>query len=214
MGTDSVADNRQVKKSIRQLQRVKTWQLVILLILFGFIAATFLRLNNIGMVQRRTAVLSADKSGDQASIANRLYDLQRHASSHINAGTGPFYLENQYKRDTRKLIEKAKNAGGPNGNINVKADAVCKPRYNTYSQAYAQCFSDELAKYPPAPDPAQNVKLPSTELYRYDFASPKWSPDFAGGALAVCAIIVVLILARLISLGILSLMLRHHYRGV
>lgn len=209
-----VADTRRVKQSIRQLQRIKTWQLLILLILMGFVAATFLRLNNIGMIQRRDAVLAADKTGDTSVIQSRLYDLQRYAAAHVNSDTGSFYLEQQYRRDAQRAVDAAKNDDNPNGNINVKAEAVCKPQYTVWSPAYVQCFADELAKYPPSPDPAQNVTLPSTNLYRYNFASPLWSPDFAGWSVLACAVILLMIVARLISLGILRLLIRRHYKSI
>ena len=209
-----MADKRRVKKSIRQLQRIKTWQLLILLLLMGFVAATFLRLNNIGMSERRDAVLAADKVGDQAVIESRLYDLQRYVAAHMNTSTDPFYLEQQYRRDAQRLVDSAKNDANPNGNINVKAEAVCKPQYAVWSPAYVQCFTDELAKYPPSPDPTQNVTLPSTNLYRHDFAAPLWSADFAGWSVAVCIVILLMILIRLISLLILRLLLKHHYRGI
>ena len=209
-----MADKRRVKKRIKQLQRVKTWQLLILFVLVAFIAATFLRLNNIGMSQRRAAVLAADKAGDTDAIQSRLYDLQRFASEHMNAGTEAFYLEGQYKRNVQQLIEAAKDKGNPNGNINVKAEAVCKPKFTVWSQAYVQCFTDELAKYPPSSDPAQNVKLPSTGLYRYSFASPLWSPDFAGLFVLIALVILVMIALRLLGLLVLRLLLKRHYRGI
>ena len=209
-----MTDNRQVKKSIRQLQRIKTWQLLILLIIVGFIAATFLRLNNIGMIQRRDAVLVADREGDTATIESRLYDLQRYAAEHMNAETGPFYLEGQYRRDAQELVDAAKNDDNPNGNINAKAEAVCKPQYTVWSPAYVQCFTDELAKYPPSPDPTQNVTLPSTSLYRHNFDDPLWSPDFAGWSVALGVVIILMIITRLATLGILRLLLKHHYRGI
>jgi hypothetical protein len=209
-----VADKRQVRKTIKQLQRVKTWQLLILLILMGFLSATFLRLNNIGMIDRRDAVLAADKVGDLNVTQSRLYDLQRYVSEHVNADSGPFYLEAQYRRDAQRIVDEASNDDNPNGNINVKAEEVCKPQYTVWSPAYVQCFTDELAKYPPSADPAQNVVLPSTELYRHDFSAPLWSPDFAGWSILACIVIVLMILARLISLGILRLLLKQHYRGI
>jgi hypothetical protein len=214
VGRFSVADKRQVKKSIRQLQRIKTWQLLVLLLLVGFVAATFLRLNNIDMVQRRDAVLAADKEGNPDTIQNRLYDLQRYVASHMNTETGPFYLEGQYRRDAQKLVDAAKDDNNPNGNINAKAEAVCKPQYAVWSPAYVQCFTDELAKYPPSPDPAQNITLPSTNLYRHDFSDPSWSPDFAGWSVLVGVVILLMISMRLVSLGVLRLLLKHHYRGI
>lgn len=209
-----MTDKRQVRKNIKRLQRVKTWQLLILLILIGFLTATFLRLNNIGMIQRRDAVLAADKVGDDESMVNRLYDLQRYSAAHMNADTGAFYLEQQYKRDAQNAVDAAKNDDNPNGNINVKAEAVCKPQYTVWSTAYVQCFTDELAKYPPSPDPVENVTLPSPDLYRQNFASPLWSPDFAGWSTLVFIIIIILIITRLASLGVLRLLLKQHYRGI
>lgn len=209
-----MADKRRVTHSIKQLQRVKTWQLLILLILAGFVAATFLRLNNIGMVDRRQAVLAADKAGDETVMQSRVYDLQRYTAEHMNADTGPFYLENQYRRDAQRAVDAASSDTNPNGNINAKAEAVCRPQFTVWSPAYVQCFTDELAKYPPSPDPAQNVRLPTTELYRYDFAAPDWSPDFAGWSVLVCIAIGIMILVRLVSLGILQLLLKRHYRGI
>jgi hypothetical protein len=79
-----VADKSKVKQSIKNLQRIKTWQLIVLLIISGFVSATFLRLNNIGMIERREGVLSADAQGDEQVIIKRLYDLQRHVSAHMN----------------------------------------------------------------------------------------------------------------------------------
>lgn len=209
-----MADREQVRKSIRNLQRVKTWQLLIIFILLSFVAATFLRLNNIGMIQRRDAVLAADKDGNVATIQSRLYDLQRYSAAHMNSDTGPFYLEQQYRRDAQKAVDAAKDQGNPNGNINAKAEAVCRPQYRVWSPAYVQCFADELAKYPPSPDPTQNVTLPSTSLYRHEFVSPLWSPDFAGWSVAVCGVVLLMIIARLVSLGILRLLLKKHYKGI
>lgn len=166
------------------------------------------------MIDRRDAVLTADKVGDNNVTESRLYDLQRYVSEHANADSGPFFLEQQYRRDVQKLVDAAAGQGNPNGNINVKAEAICKPQYKVWSLAYVQCFTDELAKYPPSSDPVQNVKLPTVDLYRYDFAAPQWSPDFAGWSLVACGVIAVMILVRLSGLVVLRLLLKQHYRGI
>ncbi len=207
-----MADKRQVRRSIRQLQYVKTWQLVIVLLLVGFVAATFLRLNNIGMVERRDAVLSADKAGDGTVIQARLYDLQRYVTAHMNADMGTIYLENTYKRDSQQIIDAASGDNNPNGNIYKKAQDVCRPRFSGYSQAYLQCTVNYLAQYAPAGDPASTVKLPPADAYRHSFASPLWSPDFAGWTVLVCTLIVVMIIARFLGLFALRMMLKMHDR--
>ena len=88
-----VIDKRKTKFRIKKLSQIKTWQLAVLLIMAGFVAATFLRLNNVGMIERREAVEDADKSGDVIALSQRLYDLQRYVSAHMNADPGRIALD-------------------------------------------------------------------------------------------------------------------------
>ncbi len=213
-----MADKRRVKKSIKQLQRVKTWQLVIILILVGLVSATFLRLNNIGMIERRTAVLNADKSGSYRDIANRLYDLQRYVSSHMNADPGRVALEGQYGRDAKAAAEAAANNTGVSGDVYNQASATCYPQalvggWHWPDARYTNCINEELAKYPGTQTEPTDA-LPNVNLYYHEYVSPLWSPDFAGWSLVVCGVIVLIIIGRLISLGILKILLRKHYRSV
>jgi len=210
-----VADKSRIKHSIKDLQRVKTWQLIILLIIVGFIAATFLRLNNIGMVQRRDAVISADQEGDEEATINRLYDLQRYVSSHMNTDLGRgVYLENGFNRDLQEWQQGQYGDTNPNGNIYKKAQEVCAPQFSNYSFAYLQCTTNELAKYPAADDPASETSKPRQEAYIHGFSSPIWSPDFAGLSVLVAGVILLLIIVRLVSLAVLQLMLRHRYKRI
>lgn len=210
-----VAEKGRIKQSIKDLQRVKTWQLVILLVIVGFIAATFLRLNNIGMVQRRDAVISADKKGDEEATLARLYDLQRYVASHMNTDLGRgVYLEHGYARDTQKWQESQYGTANPNGNIYKKAQEVCAPQFSSWSYAYIQCTTNELAKYPAAHGPASETSQPRKEAYIHAFTSPLWSPDFAGWSVLVCGVILLLILIRMVSIGVLQLMLRRRYKRV
>jgi len=210
-----VADKGRVKQSIKNLQRIKTWQLIVLLIISGFVSATFLRLNNIGMVERREGVLSADTQGDEQVIIKRLYDLQRHVSTHMNTDLGRgVYLESSYSRDLQNWQSAQYGDANPNGNIYKKAQEVCAPRYKTYSRAYLQCTTGELAKYPAAADPGTDQSKPRQETYIHAFSSPLWSPDFAGWSVLVFVIILGLIVVRFVSLGVLGLLLRKHYKTI
>ncbi|MFY9228125.1 MAG: hypothetical protein WAO28_02260 [Candidatus Microsaccharimonas sp.] len=210
-----MAEKRQVRRSIKDLQRIKTWQLLIMLILVGFIAATFLRLNNIGMVERRTAVINADQANSPEDLIRRLYDLQQYVTAHMNTDMGKgVYLEASYKRDSQKILDAASGDQNPNGNIYKKAQEVCAPKFSGYSSAYLQCTTNELAKYPAASDLIGAVKLPSADSYLHVYASPLWSPDFAGWSVLISIVLILMILVRLISLGVLKLLLRRHYRNV
>lgn len=210
-----VAKKSGIQKSIKDLQRIKTWQLIVLLVIVGFVAATFLRLNNIAMMERREAVLAADKEGDQDKIIQRLYDLQRQVSGHMNTELGRgVYLQASYSRDVEKWQATQYGDSNPNGNIYKKAQEVCAPKFSHYSAAYLQCTTSELAKYPAAANPATDTSKPRQEAYIHAFSSPIWSPDFAGWSVLLFAIILGLILARFITLGVLTLMLHKHYKSV
>ena len=210
-----MADKGRIKQSVKNLQRIKTWQLIVLLVISGFISATFLRLNNIGMVERREGVLSADKGGNEEIIIKRLYDLQRHVSAHMNTELGRgVYLESSYSRDLQNWQSLQYGDANPNGNIYKKAQEVCAPRFKSYSAAYLQCTTSELAKYPAAANPATDTSKPRQEAYIHAFASPLWSPDFAGWSVIFSVIILGLIVVRFVGIGILGLLLRKHFKTI
>lgn len=213
-GALRVVNKRQIRFDIGVIKRVETWKLVIVLILLAFIAATFLRLNNIGMADRRQAVYAADKSGNTAAIESRLYDLQRFSNAHMNAESGDVYLQQQYNRDVEAAAKKAQESVNPNNNINAEVNRICQDKVSGYGPAWIQCFTEELAKYPAAPDLASTITLPNPNLYRYAFAAPLWSPDFAGWSIIACIIIILVIVIRIVSLIVLRLLVRRHYRGV
>jgi hypothetical protein len=210
-----VVDKRQIRQTIKGLQRVKTWQLFIVFILAVFVAATFLRLNNIGMVERRNSVIDADDAGQATNTVNRLYDLQRYVSSHMNTDMGKgVYLESSYKRGYQAAIDAAASDNNPNGNIYKKAQEVCAPQFTRYSYAYLQCTTGELAKYPAASDPASSVKEQPPNTYLHAYVSPLWSPDFAGWSVLVCLALVVMIVARITAILVLRAMLHRHNTNI
>lgn len=159
------------------------------------------------MIERREAVLSADKVGNAEIIQNRLYDLQRYVTSHMNADMGKgIYLEDSYKRDVQIAYTRA----SAQNNIYKKAQEVCGPQFLSWSQAYVQCTIGELAKYPASGD----LKLPKADAYLHVFVSPLISFDFAGLAVLVNIVILTMIMVRLISVAVLKLLLHNHYKSI
>ena len=216
-----MADKREIRSGIKRLQSIKTWQLVILLILSLFVAATLLRLNNIGMVERRTAVIATDKTGDTEQIQKRLYDLQRYVSSHMNADPGRIALTEQYARDSARIKAEMEAAGdsNPNGNIYKLAADVCDPigqaqGWRWPDPRYTACIDSELTKYPADSDTPETIRLPDPSMYYHTFVSPLWTPDFAGFSVLICLLIALMIVMRGLSLGVLKLLLRRHYSSV
>jgi hypothetical protein len=196
------------------MQRVKTWQLFALLIIMVFVSATFLRLNNIGMIERRSAVISADREGDNAKTQTRLYDLQRYVSAHMNTDLGKGVgLEATYNHDYSVLLAKFADDSNSNGNIYKKAQDICAPQFSVYSSAYLSCTLNELDKYPASTDLVDSVYLP-TSAYIYSFASPVWSFDFAGVSVLLCVVILIMIIARFIGVIILKMLLKYRYANI
>ncbi len=207
------SDKQRIRKTIYNLRRVKTWQMIIIFILLAFVAASFLRLNNVGMVQRRDAVLAADKNNQPDEIRSRLYDLQRYVVEHMNSDTGVFYLQDQYNRDTQKVIDVIKSTTGGQ-TVNAKAEAVCKPQFTHYTYAYTQCMLNEITKANQVSDPAALPKMPDPSLYRYSYISPILSVDFAGLATMLSLLVLLLIITRGISLITLKLLLKRRYQSM
>lgn len=209
-----MADRGRTHHALKTIERVKTWQLVVLFILVAFVAATFLRLNNIGMVERRTAVLNADAAGDIDATTARLYDLQQYVSSHMNTDMGQgIYLQSLYQKDRQAAINTASARATPSGGIYKQINDACKAEFHTYTP-YFQCVTDKLAAVPNGPETLTATTLPTPDEYHYVFAPPLWSPDFAGFSVLVAAVILLLIVVRLISTLILRLMLRRHHQHI
>ncbi len=167
------------------------------------------------MEQRRDAVYAADKIGNETQIINSLSDLQHYVSDHMNTSLdGGVYLKDSYQRAYNRAVAEASGEENPNGNIYKKAAQVCDPQFHYYTIAYQQCFMTELQKYPSAGQLVDQLNLPPASTFRHDFVSPVWSPDFAGWAVLACLVVALVIVVRIITIFILRLMLRRHYKSI
>lgn len=221
----------RLRQALHRLRTVRTWQLVLILVPLLFFTATLLRFDHIRMSDLRAAVLAADEAGDDAKIQETLVALQKFVVSHVVIniienngnhsvifGTGPFYLEHQYLRAANAAIKSAEselaNDSNPHGNIYAAVAGICQPLaiangWQWSSQGYLDCWTSELAKYPASDELDINLTadVPSTELYRYNFASPLWSPTPAGFALLTSVLIITVVIIRLVTWLILRIAL-------
>ncbi len=206
----------------RRFKSVQTWQLIVILIPLLFFTATLLRLDHLKMVELRSAVLTADQEGNEEQIQQTLTALRDYVYSHtvinivenngiqqVTFGTGPFYLEQQYIRAANAAIEAASSElvddSNPYGNIYAAVAAICQPQaiangWQWSSPGYLDCWTSELAKYPET-DISDNhlvAKIPSTELYRHNYASPIFSWTPAGIAIIACVVLALIIIVRII----------------
>lgn len=224
--------SNHIRKFLSRIKAVRTWQLIIILVPLLFLVATLLRFDHLKMSELRQNVFNADEIGDSAGLEKSLEELHQYVITHIifnvveeNGnqnivfGTGPFYLEHSYVRAANAAIEEAENTlandANPNGNIYEAVRQICQPLahqngWNSHQQEYLDCWTSELAKYPTS-DTLTSVlvaaKLPSTELYRRNYASPLWAPTPAGFVILACVILIAIIIIRILIWFVLKIAL-------
>lgn len=213
----------KIKKALRERKwkKIKTWVLVLILVPMLMIDAYLLRQNHIRMTELRDVVLAADVEEDDERLAEALVELKEFVFSDVvvnmveengvqrmTFGTGPFYLEHQYIRAAERALQKAREEltsdSNPHGNVYGQAAAVCDAAavangWNWASPGYMNCMLDEIAKYPAAEEIQDTItaNLPSTELYRRDYASRAWAPTLTGLMLLLTAAVIVVIFIRI-----------------
>lgn len=212
-------NKRSLHTAYSRVRQVRTWQLVVILLIGLVLSASFLRLNSLEMDKRRQAVFAADKSGDKAAIQKSIVELQNYVSRHMNTSLGNgFYLENEYNRDRSDALSQATSASNPNAAVYQQASIECRNRFRggvaSFRNDYVACVAERVKALSPASDPEAGLKLPKAENYHYNFISPLWSPDLAGFLVLFCALITSVILLRLLSSLVLRMLLKHRFKSI
>lgn len=173
---------------------------IVAIFLLSTVMATFgLRQNNLHMVDLKKAVYAADQNGGDTEKA--LQNLQVYVTAHMNTqlSTGPdaVYPPIQLKYTYERLVK-------------AESDKLAQSNERLYNDAQAYCEAQNSADFSGrnrVPCIQQYVKdhgaplrnIPDS-LYKFDFVSPVWSPDFAGWSILVAAVnalaIVVLVVLR------------------
>lgn len=207
----------RVTDALVRVGGLRAWQLALILIPLLFVSATFLRFNNLGMVERRDAVLSADKDGDADAVARSLTDLQHYVAAHMNTDLGKgVYLQYSYDRARDAALSSATDAANPNSAVYQQAALDCRSRFvggvASFRNDYVQCVVERVQALSPQADAVASANLPAADSYRFDYESPAWTPDFAGFFTALSALVVFLIVVRAVSWLVLRLLVRRYYR--
>lgn len=211
---------RKLKKF--KFHRLKTWVLLLILAIMFFLDASFLRLDHLKMVRLRDEVLTADQNGNSEEISAALEKLKQYTFSHVIInivddnggqkiffGTGPFYLEKSYQRAANAAIEKAESElsgdNNPNGNVYLIASDTCRPiaishGWHWYDKGYIDCMTSIINQYPNSDYIADKIyaSIPSTELYRKNYASPLFSWSITGVALLLTLLIIIILILRVL----------------
>lgn len=212
-------DKRKLQYHLSRMRRAKMWQLFVILFFGLLIAVTLLRLNNIGMVERRQSVITADEKGDQQQVHAALIELQHYISGHMNtAMANGVYLSKAYERDRDAALTAAADTNNPNSSAYQKASIECRARWQggveSFRNDYVQCVIEKVSTLSSAQNLTSSINLPKADSYHYDFASPHWTPDLAGFFVLVCAVIVLIILTRIITMIVLRAFIKHRFKNL
>ncbi len=151
------------------------------------------------MIKLRQAVYSSDMNN--TDVQGALADLQAYVVKHMNtslsSGNNPVYPPLQLKYTYNRLVEQRASAQtAASSQIYTNAQKYCETQNSIdyYGRNRVPCVSDYVQSHPVA----KAVAVPA-ELYKFDFISPKWSPDLAGwsvlgAVLSVIAFLKVLII--------------------
>lgn len=167
-------------------------------IISAVICVYSLRANNEHMVKLRDAVYAADK--DNGDVSGALKALQAYVTTHMNtslAGPDNVYPPIQLKYTYDRLVQ-AQSQQTQEANTQIYSDAqnYCQALIpNGFSGRYrVPCIEQYVQTHSPASTPA----IPDA-LYKFDFASPNWSPDRAGWSMVVAGLSAILFVVTLIA---------------
>lgn len=203
-----MADKRKLHHWLTVLKRVKTWQLLILLVVLATIAAFLLRQNNLRMIELRNVVTKADE--ENGDIKTALLDLQKYVSHHMNTSLGNgIYLQETYQRAYTAAVQQAVTATNPQAKLYEQVEVECRPVYQRTKSfpAYTLCAKEKLDTLAPSQDALASLKTPPVDLYHYNFVSPLISFDGAGIFVLLTGVVGLLIVTRVVAFIVLKVLL-------
>ncbi|HTH72160.1 MAG TPA: hypothetical protein VL737_02245 [Candidatus Pristimantibacillus sp.] len=178
-----------------RIRPIKTWYLFAAFLVCGLLTVGALRANYAGMVRLRSAVFAADKSGNNTQKA--LQDLRSYVGSHMNTdlynGKG-VYPPIQLKFTYDRLVKAEQDTvDAANSSIYTDAQKYCETvdPNSFYGRDRVPCIEQYIKS-----KGTQTAKAIPDALYKFDFFSPRWSPDLAGWLLVLSIALLALTVLR------------------
>ena len=191
----SKMDKRRLHHYYRRMRPIRPRYLLLLALVFLGLAVFGLRQNNLRMVELRNEVITADRRG--GDIETPLKDLRDYVYSHMNTDLSggpsainpPIQLKGRYER---LIAAQEKTTGKTNEAVKSHGEALCAARYpgEGYNSPRVACVQRYVQQ-----NAAETGDIPE-DLYKFDFVSPKWTPDFAGLTLVLGLFFLALFVLR------------------
>jgi hypothetical protein len=180
-----------------RLRPIKTWYFLLACLILSVLAVVALRENYTTMRTLRSQVYAADQNN--ADVVGALNRLRAYVNNHMNTSLTsdstvypPIQLTHTYER-----LQKAEQE-----RVNAAASQIYTDAQHYCEQLYPGSFSGG----PRVPCIEQYVKehgikakaIPEA-MYKFNFASPSWSPDLAGISLALSGLFGILTVLRFVA---------------
>jgi hypothetical protein len=174
---------------------VKTGYLLAAFAACALVCIMALRANYAGMVERRAAVYAADEKGEGVEVA--LQELRRYVGQHMNTtldtGKGvypPIQLKHTYERLVKAEQDRVKTS---NDRIYTDAQRYCERQdpNSFFGRERIPCIQKYIKDHP-----SSKARTIPDALYKFDFTSPRWSPDLAGWSIVLGVALLFLTLLR------------------
>lgn len=190
-------NKRSLNYDYKRLKKIRPLYFLTAALLFLALGVYGLRQNYSEMVRLRTAVSTADKqNGDVESALRNLREfVYNHMNTDLSSGNvsikPPVQLKYRYERLAKA---EEKRVAKTNQAVKEKAEKTCLERYpgKIFNSDRVNCVAKYISANSTKADP-----VPS-DLYKFDFVTPAWSPDLAGISLLLSLIFLAGLTVRLI----------------
>jgi hypothetical protein len=177
-----------------RIRPIKTWYFLAACVVCGAVCALALRNNYTTMTHLRSAVYVADQqNGD---VEKALQNLRAYVGTHMNTslatGDGvypPIQLKYTY---ARLQAAEQKRVDDVNSAVYTEAQHYCEGLYpSSFSGGPRVPCIEQYVK-----DHGTTAQPITAAMYKFDFATPSWSPDLAGWTLVLGIGFLVLAVLR------------------
>lgn len=190
-------DKKQLHHLWTKIRPIKVWYLLVPLVIVATVAVFSLRQNNLEMVRLRQAVYAADEQNND--VEGALKTLRSYVYGHMNTslttGNDSVYPPIQLKYTYQRLQDAANTKSQQdNASVYSQAQAYCEQQNSTdfSGRNRVPC----IEKYVSEHGGSKPTTIPDA-LYKFDFVSPRWSPDVAGFSLALAVLLLILTVLRI-----------------
>jgi hypothetical protein len=169
---------------------------LVIALLFLAIAIHALRQNNFKMIELRNAVIISDQEdGDtETALRNLRIQVVNHMNTNLASGEfairPPIQLKARYER---LVAAEQPRVSAANAEVAKQGEAICAKQFPAggFNAPRVACVQDYVGQH--AITTAQPIP---DDLYKFDFISPRWSPDLAGWSLVASAVFFLVFLGR------------------